>query len=512
MDSSLSYLLGGLKLLPSFALGILALLIGYVALNEYLRRKSMISGLASPPQNIVFGHLPYFAHKGVAEPCREWSEKYGPVYQIKLGNITAVTVNTAAAAKHIFSHQSHATSSRPELYTLHKLVNNASGTPIGQTPYNDSLKRRRRAAAAALNRPMVQTYTTHLDLETRHFIKDLLQYGRDGAVPINPIHAIQRMSLSLVLTLNWGVRMRSQDDALFSEIVHVEEELNYFRGSSASLQDYVPLWRLFPSKSAQAIALRNRRDAYILKFDQELRGRVKLGTHASCIQANVMVDPEAKVSEEEVRSISLSMLSAGFETVGATVAWSLGFFSAHPEIQDKAYREISKMYGEEQPLCDAQEDTKCEYVAALVKECLRYFCVVRMNLPRSTIKEVGYGGKIIPAGTLMLCNNMACNFDPELWPDAEVFRPERWIEHPDAPLFTYGLGYRMCVGATLANRELYLIFMRILHSFRIEQYADFDDSPVTGIRDARELVAMPKPYKAYFIPRHQDFLESSLAE
>lgn len=329
---------------------------------------------------------------------------------------------------------------------------------------------------------------------------------------MNPIHSIQRMSLSLVLTLNWGVRMRSQDDALFSEIVHVEEELNCFRGSSASLQDYVPLWRLFPSKSAQAIALRNRRDAYILKFDQELRERVRLGTHASCIQANVMVDPEAKVSEEEVRSISLSMLSAGFETVGATVAWSLGFFAAHPEIQDRAYREISKMYGEDQPLCDPQEDMKCEYVAALVKECLRFFCVVRMNLPRSTIKEVEYNGKIVPPGTLMLCNNMACNFDPELWPDAHVFRPERWAEHPDAPLFTYGLGYRMCVGAILANRELYMIFMRILHTFRIEKSGEFDDNPVTGIRDARELVAMPRPYKAYFVPRHKGFLESVLGE
>lgn len=225
------------------------------------------------------------------------------------------------------------------------------------------------------------------------------------------------MSLSLVLTLNWGVRMRSQDDALFSEIVHVEEELNHFRGSSASLQDYVPLWRLFPSKSAQAIALRNRRDAYILKFDRELRERVKTGAHAPCIQANVMVDPDAaKVSEEEVRSISLSMLSAGFETVGATVAWSLGFFAAHPEVQEKAYREIGRMYGDDRPLCDPLEDMKCEYVAALVKECLRYFCVVRMNLPRSTIREVEYDGKIIPAGTMVLCNNMACNFGTFLPP------------------------------------------------------------------------------------------------
>lgn len=121
MDFLLSHLLRGLKLLPSLSLGALALLIGYVAINEYLRRKSMIPGLVSPPQDIVFGHLPHFAHNGVAEPCREWSKKYGPVYQIKLGNITAVTVNTAAAAKYIFSHQSHATSSRPELYTLHKV-------------------------------------------------------------------------------------------------------------------------------------------------------------------------------------------------------------------------------------------------------------------------------------------------------------------------------------------------------------------------------------------------------
>lgn len=70
----------------------------------------------------------------------------------------------------------------------------------------------------------------------------------------------------------------------------------------------------------------------------------------------------------------------------------------------------------------------------------------------------------------------------------------------------------MCVGATLANRELYVIFMRILHSFRIEQDCNFDDNPVTGIRDARELVAMPKPYEAYFIPRYQDLLESALSD
>lgn len=121
MDSLLHLACLGLRLIPSLAVGVLASLAAYVVINEYVRRKSMIPGFDSPPQRVLFGHLPYFANNGVAVPCRDWARRLGAVYQVKLGNITAVTVNTAAAAKYIFSHQSHATSSRPELYTLHKV-------------------------------------------------------------------------------------------------------------------------------------------------------------------------------------------------------------------------------------------------------------------------------------------------------------------------------------------------------------------------------------------------------
>lgn len=121
MDSLLHMACSGLYLLPWLFLGALASLIGYIVINEYLRKSTMLPGFDSPPQKAIFGHLPFFAHKGVAVPCRDWSRQYGAVYQIKLGNMTALTVNTAAAAKYIFSLHSHATSSRPELYTLHKV-------------------------------------------------------------------------------------------------------------------------------------------------------------------------------------------------------------------------------------------------------------------------------------------------------------------------------------------------------------------------------------------------------
>lgn len=41
---------------------------------------------------------------------------------------------------------------------------------------------------------------------------------------------IQRLSLSLALTLNWGTRMGSRNDPLFHEITEVEEEISKVGG------------------------------------------------------------------------------------------------------------------------------------------------------------------------------------------------------------------------------------------------------------------------------------------
>ena len=97
--------------------------------------------------------------------------------------------------------------------------------------------------------------------------------------------------------------------------------------------------------------------------------------------------------------------------------------------------------------------------------------------------------------------------DPAIWgSDAETFRPERWLEQPDAPLFTYGLGYRMCAGSLLANRELYLIFMRMLSCFEIVGGSEVDVHPVSGSADPTSLVTVPKRYSVYFKPRNEKVL------
>jgi 3-hydroxyphenylacetate 6-hydroxylase len=493
----------------AYLLGLSALL--YVVLSEIQRQQARLPGFKGPAGLPIVGNI-HQIRVNAAEQYRKWSKTYGPVYQIMLGNIPVVVVNSAASARAIFGQNSQALSSRPEFYTFHKVVSSTAGTTIGTSPFSESLKRRRKGAASALNKPSVASYVPHIDLETRTYLKEFLEYGEAGTKAVDPMPMIQRLSLSLALTLNWGTRMASQDDQLFGEITYVEEEVSKFRSTTGNLQDYIPLLRLNPFSfgSAKARDMRRRRDTYLQKLNKDLDDRMEKGTHQPCIQANVIQDPEAKLNAEELTSISLTMLSGGLDTLTTLVAWSLALMAQRPDIQDKAVAEIEKFYGKDKPLCDADDDQKCAYIVALAREMLRYYTVLRLSLPRASVKDVVWEGKTIPAGSVIFLNAWACNMDPDVWRDPEEFRPERWLETPDAPLFTYGLGYRMCAGSLLANRELYLIWMRTLNSFRIERADDVDVHPVRGIEDQTQLVSVPHRYKVRLVPRDEAALREAL--
>ncbi|CZR47388.1 uncharacterized protein FPRO_08762 [Fusarium proliferatum ET1] len=473
---------------------VLASFLAYIVINEYVARSARLAAFDGPKRLPIVGNL-HQLRSNAAEKYRQWAKTYGPVYQIQLGNIPILLVNSASAAR--------------------TLVSNTAGTTIGTAPYNESLKRRRKGAASALNRPAVETYIPHLDLETKDFIAEAYKFGKAGTVEVDPLPLVQRLSLSLALTLNWGTRMPSSESDLLKEITHVEVEISRFRSTTDNLQDYIPLLRLNPFSFGhkKAAEYRGRRDAYLGMLNRGLEEQVSKGTHKPCIQANIMLDREAKLNDVEMMSISLTMLSGGFETFSTVTTWAIAYLATHPEIQDKAYKAITDLHGSDYPLCDPNDDQKCDYVRALVRESLRqhrYFTVLRLSLPRATNKDFYYEGKFVPKGTVVFLNSWACNMDDELWEDPEVFRPERWLEHPDHPMFTFGVGYRMCAGSLLANRELYLTFMRMIASFELSTTDKIDTNPLTGVEDLTSLVSTPRKYRVTFKPRKDAVLKAAL--
>ncbi|KAF2180079.1 cytochrome P450 phenylacetate hydroxylase-like protein [Zopfia rhizophila CBS 207.26] len=499
--------------LRSLLIILLGVPLTYLIVNEFVRRAARIKGFSGPTNWPLVGNILDIKFNA-AEKYRQWSKIYGDVYQIQLGNVPVIVVNSAEAAKKIFGQHSQALSSRPVFWTFHKVLSNTAGTTIGTSPFNDSLKRRRKGAASALNKPSIATYIDHLDVETKDFVKEGFENGQGGKVGVDPMPMIQRLSLSLSLTLNWGTRMGSRDDPMFEEITEVEEMISKFRSTTGNLQDYIPILRLNPFSfgSKKAREMRDRRDVYLTRLNSDLDDRMEKGIHKPCIQANVILDKEASLNKEELTSISLTMLSGGLDTITTLVQWSVALLAQRPDIQKKAIEAIREYYTDEEPLCDAYDDQKCEYIAALVRECLRYYCVLRLALPRATVKDIIYEGKLIPAGSTIYLNAWACNMDPKVWHDPEVFRPERWIAQPDAPLFTYGLGYRMCAGSLLANRELYLTYLRMLNSFEILPDSQVETHPVLGSADPTSLVTMCKHYKVIFKPRNESALVKALRE
>lgn len=243
---------------------------------------------------------------------------------------------------------------------------------IGSSPYSESLKRRRKVFASALNKPSVASYVPHINNETKIFLKEALVSGRAGKENINPIPLFLRMNVSLGFTLHWGSRVETQT-SLFREIVYVENEISNFRSTTSNPQDYIPLLRLNPFSGVSATArdMSMRRNHYMSIMDQGLDERLADGSYKPCIRANVKLDPDGKLNEAELSSLNVTMTAAGLDTMQSTVSWGLAILAMMPDVQDKALKEIRKKYPQSQPLCDETDDLSIEYIMCMIKEIVR---------------------------------------------------------------------------------------------------------------------------------------------
>ena len=192
--------------------------------------------------------------------------------------------------------------SRPRFWTFHDVVSQTQGVfTLGTSPWNESVKKARKAAATALNRQAVQSYLPFIDLEITRALGEFLDNVHEGS-EIDPNGYFQRLSLNISLTLAFGLRIQGNvKDELLWEVTQVERELANIRGVAHCWQDYVPLLRLLPSYKKNAIEYRARRDQYILHFFDELQARIAAGRDNPCIAGNVIKDPDAKLSESEYR-------------------------------------------------------------------------------------------------------------------------------------------------------------------------------------------------------------------
>ncbi len=235
------------------------------------------------------------------------------------------------------------------------------------------MKRGRKATAAELSKPAVKANLDKIDLETRHFIHELLSYGSEGLAPLHVSKLVKRLALSLSMSICYGRRMYL-GDPLTQEIIEVEHEILKLRSMTDNLQDFLPMLRVWPLNRyrGSAVKLCERRDAYVRQLNDEVKEKMRRNTHDQCLWAkNETAAHPLPISE--LSTVLLTFLSGGLATESNTIYWGLIALAARPDIQQTALHHIQKTYPDIGEVFGAavRDTEEVPYISALVREILR---------------------------------------------------------------------------------------------------------------------------------------------
>ncbi|OQE34768.1 hypothetical protein PENCOP_c015G05654 [Penicillium coprophilum] len=443
---------------------------------------------------------------------RTWSKTYGPNLLVKLGQRPVVICNTFDGICDFWIKNQSSLISRPTLHTFHNVISSSEAFTIGTSPWDESCKLRRKAASLALNNSSVHQYVPAISREINDALSEILFDTRHGEQAIQPKLYLKKFVLNVSLTCSFGTRISTVRDALLKEIVDVEEALTRYRSHTNNLQDYLPILRWIPSAKADAQAYSKRRDIYMDRLIEQLKSDIANGIDAPCSVGRVMKDPNFKFNDVELMSLSITLLSAGLDTIPANLSQGVAILAGKEgqEIQEDIRNEILSHYSsfEEAWQAVVSEET-VPGLHSLVQEILRYFSVVPMGFPRTNITPVVLGGITIPENTWFYMNSKSANFDPLAFPEPEKFIPRRFADsnHPKVgpPMrhFGYGAGSRACVGYHLANRLMYGILGRLILGWKIQAPGFVDTDPDTYNACPSSLVAEPKDFLCSFKPRSE---------
>ncbi len=161
------------------------------------------------------------------------------------------------------------------------------------------------------------------------------------------------------------------------------------------------------------------------------------------------------MSEQEIRDELLTLLVAGHETTASTLAWAFERLAQEPVALGRLIEEV-----------DAGGDG---YLTATIQETLRIRPVLPNVAPRLVVEPIEVGGWAYEPGCSLVLNGYLIHHDPDLYPDPDAFRPERFLDNPPGTYtwIPFGGGRRRCLGASFAMLEMKVVLRQALASFTV---------------------------------------------
>lgn len=404
----------------------------------------------------------------IADPLRfqdRYSQKYGDIFTMRLGGLGSfVLIGNPQAIQEIFSQDSKFDVGR----------GNALAEPlVGQNSLmlmdGARHRRERKLLMPPFHGERLQTYAKQICLITEQ-VASHWQVGQ----PFVARTAMQKVSLEVILQIVFGLsegERYQQLKPLLTDWLDMTD--SPLRSTILFLQFLQQDWGAWTPWGRMKRRQRHVHD--LLEAEIEER-RAKGDSGRADVLSLMMAARDENgqaMTNKELTDELLTILFAGHETTATTLAWAFYQIHQHLDVREKLLQELDSL-GENSP---PMEIAQLPYLTAVCQETLRMYPVIPVIFPRLTKSPVKIAGYLFDAETTLMPSIYLVHYREDLYPSAQQFKPERFLERQYSPseYLPFGGGSRRCLGYALAQLEMKLVLATVLSKY---QLALAEDKPV----------------------------------
>lgn len=496
----------------------LAALCAMFLVSAFLLRRWRISdrirkGIMDPPGPVprfLVGNLYDFPSTDPHEGYARLAEKYGPVMQLTLPTKKVVILSTAKAAKELLDRRGAIYADRPP-FPMMELM--GWGFNIGLQRYGDAWRARRRLLQQHLNSIAIGKYAAVQTRVAARFASMLLR------VPGDFIQHMRRLTAANILEVTYGFEIELENDPYVKLAEDAMDTLapalvpgKYAIDWIPALK-HIPIW--FPGAQFKRDAAKWRKypEAMLSAPFERVRAEMANGITRPCIVAKALARDGTAEWETVVKESAGTVYFGGADTTVSTLETFFLEMIRHPNVQRRAQEELDRVVGDER-LPTFSDRPSLPYIEAIIRELLRVYPVIPLGVPHAAQEDNVYEGLLITKGTTVVANIWAILRDQSVYPNADVFNPERFLRDgqiahnvPDPRAAFFGYGRRVCVGRHFADATLYIIVATTLACFDITKAVENGVEIEPSGKFSHTFVSAPLPFKCTIKPR-SDKVES----
>lgn len=227
--------------------------------------------------------------------------------------------------------------------------------------------------------------------------------------------------------------------------------------------------RLLPGGENPLQAMLRMRRWVQQRVDQRLADPV---AHDDLLQ--VIIDARyedgAPISRRDATMETIILIGGGYETVVASLSWTLALLQQNPPAQQRLYDEIDQLGGATPTYNDLE---RLQWAKACFDEGQRL--QGHPFHPRFAMIDDVIGGYRIRRGNVVAVSMYALQRDPRWWsPDPNGYDPNRFYDkdivsaRPNLAFIPFGAGPHRCIGSAMAYMNAQFLLAQIHQRFRIE--------------------------------------------